>query len=444
MKRKSPKPVAIHDPLSVPVKERKTRDKEYTAENVLDAAYERVRYLYQNFDHVSLSFSGGKDSTACLHVCLDVAKEFNRLPLRVCFYDEEIIPPPTIEYVHRVAARPDVQMEWYCLPFKHRNACSNEQPEWECWQPELRDLWVRELPPEAITEHPVFQRGMSPTDFSRAILRRNECSVLGIRTQESLRRFRMMTMKRNENYIARMGSFACAYPIYDWSSVDVWRLVHERGYDYNTTYDVFNRTNLYNNLLAQRVCPPFGDEPLRGLWKYAQCWPDMWAKMCKRVPGVNTAARYANTELYKRPIKPDGQTWQQYMELLLENWDSDEARAQIRAKLDRLIRMHFARTIHAIHDVYAHPITGVCWRFLAFIAAKGDLKGRQSGMVTDWAHKECTRLGITLSEALRDYGMSPKWRERPAEEFPQDAALQSDACLDEIEVDETQPQPAIT
>jgi predicted phosphoadenosine phosphosulfate sulfurtransferase len=35
--------------------------------NVYDAALERFRYLFDNFDKVVVSFSGGKDSTVCLN-----------------------------------------------------------------------------------------------------------------------------------------------------------------------------------------------------------------------------------------------------------------------------------------------------------------------------------------------------------------------------------------
>lgn len=397
--------------------ERKTRDKNYTTQNVLDAALERIRYLYKNFDTVSVAFSGGKDSTACLHLTLQIARELGRLPVRACFFDEEAIHPPTIEYVERVRQMPDVMLEWYCLPFRHRNACSNEQPWWECWDPAQRELWVRPMPECAISEHPGFVPNMTVTDFAVAIRGRNECQILGIRTQESLRRFRMMTMKRNENYIARGGSNASAYPIYDWNSVDVWRLVREGGFDYNQTYDILNRTRLHENFLAQRVCPPFGDEPLRGLWKYAECWPEFWHRMLNRVPGVNTAWRYANTELYCKPVKPDEMTWREYMELLIENWECDRTQIAIREKIDMLVRKHYDRTVFEIEETRTHPLTGVSWKFLAMIASKGDLKGRQSGMATSEAKNECTRLGIDLQTSVDHYGKTPFQFPRPPDEL---------------------------
>ena len=62
-------------------------------ENVWELAVQRARQLYEQFDHVAVSFSGGKDSTATLHAMLAAAHEKpeERLPLRVIFWDEECI-----------------------------------------------------------------------------------------------------------------------------------------------------------------------------------------------------------------------------------------------------------------------------------------------------------------------------------------------------------------
>src|SRR5262245_8227141 len=104
------------------------RKKSYIDKDVLTAANERIEYLFKCFDKVSVSFSGGKDSTACLHLTLDIARRLGKLPLRVIFFDEEAIHPPTVEYVQRVSKWPELAFEWYCITIRHRNACSNEQP----------------------------------------------------------------------------------------------------------------------------------------------------------------------------------------------------------------------------------------------------------------------------------------------------------------------------
>jgi len=385
-------------------------NKQFTDVNVYEAAKDRIRYLYKRFDHLCVSFSGGKDSTAVLNLTIEVARELGRLPVHAIFVDEEAIHPTTVEYVERVRQHPDVMLEWYCLPVKHRNACSNEQPWWYCWNPDDRDLWVRELPEGAITEHQAFKFGDSFQEWMPKIFP-NEmgtvCVLTGIRTQESLRRYRVIASKKNDAFVTSKAEFKNAYrafPIYDWSSEDVWKLVQLKGYDYNHTYDIFNKTQLYNRLLTQRVCPPFGEEPLRGLWVYAECWPELWHKMVHRVKGVATAWRYANTELYSNWDKPENLTWREYAQMVIETYSEPEYRDLIRENMNSLIKLHYSKTDDPLHDSEPHPVSGCSWKFLAKVAIKGDFKGRQAGSMTTEADRSLKRLGITLEEAREKFG----------------------------------------
>lgn len=386
------------------------RKKRYTDQSVYDAALDRIRYCYKRFDHVVVSFSAGKDSTAVLNLAIEVAREIGRLPVHAIFVDEEAIHPPTIEYAERVRNNPDVRLDWYCLPVKHRNACSNEQPFWYCWHPDEQHLWVRQLPVCGITHHPEFRFGDSFQEWMPRIFpvsMGSVCVLTGIRTQESLRRYRVIASKKNDAFItsrAEGGNSYRAFPIYDWSSEDVWKLIEVKGYDYNRTYDVFNRTAMYNKLLTQRVCPPFGEEPLRGLWVYAECFPEMWHKMLNRVKGVGTAWRYANTELYSNWDKPEGMTWQDYCRIILETYTEPEYRNMVAQNINSMVRYHFVRTDDPILDDEAHPLSGCSWRFLAKLAIKGDFKGRQKQNMIAEGEKRLKQLGMTLEEAQDVYG----------------------------------------
>ena len=70
----------------------KVHKKKEIDRNVYDLALERIRRTYDIFDNVVVMFSGGKDSTVCLNLTLQIAKERNKLPLDVYFFDEEAIP----------------------------------------------------------------------------------------------------------------------------------------------------------------------------------------------------------------------------------------------------------------------------------------------------------------------------------------------------------------
>lgn len=348
--------------------------------NVLTAARERFATLYDRFDHVSVSFSGGKDSTVCLNLAIEAAQERGRLPVHALFFDEEAMHDETIEYVDRVRQDPRVHLRWLCLPVRHRNACSRREPYWYPWEPEARERWCRPLPECAETSMPGFVKGMPMKD---AVQVANPTSiglwvdVRGIRADESLRRYASVTRRMKDNWITFGNrNFHAASPIYDWTSIDVWTAPRLMGWDYNRAYDVMNMMGIPPSL--QRVCPPFGEEPLANLPRYAAAWPDLWAKMCNRVHGAATAGRYARSELYGYGgmVKPKELTWREWTFRLLDLYP-EALRVLVADKVEDLMRLHSARTSASIPEDSPDPATGLSWKFLAMIANRADLKGRK-------------------------------------------------------------------
>ncbi|MCF8009632.1 MAG: phosphoadenosine phosphosulfate reductase family protein, partial [Halanaerobiales bacterium] len=112
----------------MPVLKKQTLDK-----STYELAIERINRTYDIFDEVWVSFSAGKDSTAVLNLAIKVAKERDRLPVKVIFFDEEAIPYHNVEYVERVRQLDEVDFKWCCLPLRFRNACSRKQPWWWPW-----------------------------------------------------------------------------------------------------------------------------------------------------------------------------------------------------------------------------------------------------------------------------------------------------------------------
>jgi predicted phosphoadenosine phosphosulfate sulfurtransferase len=382
----------------------KALKKKYIDTDVYTKAKERIRLLYDRFDDVIVSFSGGKDSTAMLLCTIEVARELGKLPVTAFFYDEEAIHPETVDYVRRVYNDPDVDLKWFCLPVQHRNACSNSSPFWHPWHPEERHLWVRDLPPEGILTHPAFKFGQSMQEFGLELARmqRNKVIIQGIRTEESLRRYRAVAIKKTDNFISKPDKgVTFAYPIYDWSSKDVWKLVQVKNADYNRAYDVFNRTDKFEHFLTQRVCPPFGEEPLRGLYQYAQCWPELWSKMIHRVPGAATAARYANTELYSTGYKPEQVSWRDHVENMLETYDP-ENRKKVAARINSFINYHKSQTDEPIPHEQPHVLSGLSWKFISKVVTRGDFKGRQD--ITKEAVKALAASGLTMEQAKMLHG----------------------------------------
>jgi predicted phosphoadenosine phosphosulfate sulfurtransferase len=381
----------------------KQLEKHWMKRDVFQAARDRFLMLYKRFDTVVVSFSGGKDSTVCLHLALEAAAATNKLPVEAYFWDEEAIHPETVEYVERIRARSDVRLKWLCLPVKHRNACSRSSPYWYCWDSEKEALWCRPLPPDVVTSAPWFRKGMTVPEASPYVYGREcgtVCDIRGIRADESLRRLMSVMNRMEENWLAgaRNGYNYPASPIYDWTVIDVWTAPKRFGWDYNRTYDLFYKAGVpFNDM---RVCPPFGEEPIGGLYRYALCWPQLWDRMIRRVPGVATAARYARSELYGYGgdrLPANMRSWRAWTEQILILYP-EPYRSIISGNVASILRMHKSKTARPVPELESDPLTGVCWKLLANIVLRGDLKGRRRGNLNDKALKQMERRGLTLDQ----------------------------------------------
>lgn len=373
-------------------------------DDVWTLAVQRARRLFEEFDHVAVQFSGGKDSTATLHAVLAAAHEKpeERLPVRVIFFDEEVIPMETEEYVRRVSQRDDVDLEWYCIPLKHFNTCSREEGFWYPWAPEAKDKWVRSMPPEALTDIPdeyypggyagvhdvnkrVHHSDISADLFNPAI-HGEAVQALGIRAAESLRRMQAVTRREKDNWIIQSrdgnvrGALWRAYPVYDWGNDDVWTAPKTFGWDYNHGYDTLEMRNV--PIPQQRMGPPFGAEAISGLKYWQEVSPDIWSKVVEnnRIPGAATAARYASTVLYSAgeyPTKPEGITWMDFIMQILDRHRPDN-RVAFGERVFKDIDFHRRRSDGAPMAEHApHPESGASWDFLAMLASRGDPQYRK-------------------------------------------------------------------
>lgn len=104
--------------------------------NVLEAAQQRIAWVFDTFPRVYVSFSGGKDSTVMLHL---TAEEARRRGRRFCvlFVDLEGQYRLTIDHVQACydLYADCIEPYWVALPIHLRNAVSAYEPHWVCWEP---------------------------------------------------------------------------------------------------------------------------------------------------------------------------------------------------------------------------------------------------------------------------------------------------------------------
>jgi predicted phosphoadenosine phosphosulfate sulfurtransferase len=115
--------------------------------DVLQAARDRVRYTFDHFEAVYVSFSAGKDSSVMLHLVMEEAVRRNRT-VGVLLIDLEAQYQLTIRHAEEMFRMyaDHIEPYWVCLPIKLRNAVSNYEPVWCAWDPERVSDWVRPMP----------------------------------------------------------------------------------------------------------------------------------------------------------------------------------------------------------------------------------------------------------------------------------------------------------
>jgi predicted phosphoadenosine phosphosulfate sulfurtransferase len=274
--------------------------------DVLTGAQERIKFTFDNFEKIYISFSAGKDSTALLHLVMAEAKLRNR-KVGCFFLDWECQIGLTIEFAKQMYLDYAEWIEpyWIALPIKTWNACSQIEPEWTAWDNEKKELWVRQPDELSITDgskFPFYYEGMPFEEFvplfGQWYAEGKLCAAfVGIRADESLNRFRTVAREKDKFQEKAWTTKVIddvwnVYPIYDWQTKDIWRYFGKFNLPYNKLYDRMYQSGV--KISQMRICEPFGDEARKGLWLYQVVEPQMWAKVCLRVAGANTGALYAS------------------------------------------------------------------------------------------------------------------------------------------------------
>ncbi len=284
----------------------------------------------------------GKDSSVMVQLANIIAKKYNK-KFDILYIDLEAQYSLTIQHIYELKQLSQVRDFYHiALPLALRNAVSILQPKWICWERASKNLWVRDLPKDSINisncPFPWFKEGEEFEDFIIQFANwyqkkwggRVACGV-GIRTDESLNRFRTITFQTNkttfknknwttkismgENYI-EVFNF---YPIYDWSTEDIWGAVSKLDLKYNQIYELMYKNGL--NIHEQRLCQPYGDDQRNGLDQFKALEYETWEKVVNRVNGVNFGNIYCRTTALGnlKSSKPKFMTWKEYTIFLLES-----------------------------------------------------------------------------------------------------------------------------
>lgn len=336
-----------------------TRNKKYQLTSVLQASKERIKYIFEEFDLIEVSFSGGKDSGVVLELVLQYMKEnnLNKENSKVILFsmDYEAGYQKTVDYAEYMFKRCEDYMYIYnvCLPVKTQNSV-NADEYWYPWDENDKDIWVRDLPENSINysnnDFDFNYRDMTDYEFYNAFSKyiykkynAKKCAVLvGIRTDESLNRLRVLYNEKNKYKDKQWSTkvhenIYSMFPIYDYHVSDIWKFNAKYNCRYNELYDLMYLANV--PIGSMRVASPFNDSAVSSLKLYKVIDPNMWGKMVNRIKGVNSAGMYGDTKIYgwKNITLPKGHTWKSYTNFLLSTLD-EEVRDNYVKKFNKSIK----------------------------------------------------------------------------------------------------------
>lgn len=395
----------------------------YIDKNVYEAAQERIKFIFDEFENVLVSFSCGKDSAICLNMFYDYAKEHNCLDRLAMYYmDYEADYESTDEFAKRSFEEnfEGIKKYWLCLPISAQCSCSMTETYWIPWDEDKKDIWVKEMPDNeyVVNEHNVpfdFVKGSYGADtrvrftqwFSSEYGK--TAVIVGIRCDESLNRLAIITSQHRVNmykdvrYSKKIDDNTYSfYPIYDWTTEDVWTANAKFEWDYNKAYDLMYYAGI--SVSQMRIASPFHSCGQQALKMYRALSPNTWGKMVSRVNGVNFMGIYGGTVAtgYKKATKPDGFTWKEYANFLLNTLPDD-------------IRQRFLDNIHRFETSWSEKGYGRNPRVIKQMEDEGitlEHTGKISKLCTKPDIYEIVKIksGIPDETAISDFRHCPSWK----------------------------------
>ena len=215
----------------------------YKNKTVLESAQERISKIFDMYENICVSVSGGKDSTVLAHLVLSEANRRNR-KVGVFFLDEEVVYESTIKqikYIMEMFPENTIKL-WFQIEVRLTNATSLNEPQLNCWEKGKHKIWMRHKEPYTIQNKPWDKNKETVRNKNKGFgfydalenfqnTRENTCFFVGLRATESPHRWRAVAknpvngifwatkLKKNNNI--------SAYPLYDWNFHDIWKYIYD-------------------------------------------------------------------------------------------------------------------------------------------------------------------------------------------------------------------------
>ncbi len=320
----------------------------YGSKDVLTAARERIGFLFDHYESIVVSVSGGKDSSVLGHLALSEAHRRGRR-IGVFFLDEEVMYQASVDQVEAILGMfPDAAKRmWLQVPFLLTNATSVSQGQLRCWEPGEHKIWMRPKGAANMKGKPwreederiaCREKGFG---FYDAIANfegtfQSTAFLVGLRAAgESPNRWRAVV--KNPVAVAGTNVYwgtrkpngnAAFYPIYDWNFHDVWRYIYDEGLPYSRIYDLQFRKGYPINQM--RVSSLIHERAFKSIVDLPEFEPKTYDRLLKRIKGIALAQETGKAaKLFACKKLPQRFTsWRTYRDFLLET-HGDRARVPL-------------------------------------------------------------------------------------------------------------------
>lgn len=319
----------------------------YTHENVLNAARERMSYVFDEFENIVVSVSGGKDSTVLAHLALQEAHKRDRR-IGIFFLDEEVVYDSTVKqinYLMNMYPENTVKL-WFQIEFNLTNAVSYKEGQLKCWEAGKHKIWMRSKEPFSIQHKPWAKEVETIRDKNKGFgfydvlenfqnNRPDTAFLVGLRATESPNRWRAVS--KNPGYENIMwctklkhGSVSF-YPLYDWNFHDIWKYIYDEKLKYSVIYDYMYKKGM--GLQEIRVSSLIHEKSFKALVDLPEFEPKTYDRLLKRIAGISIGNLYGKDAamLRARKLPKNYESWKEYRDFLLETYP-DESKKHIFVK----------------------------------------------------------------------------------------------------------------
>lgn len=316
-------------------------------QNVLESAKRRIEFVFDNFENIHVSVSGGKDSTVLAYLTLQEAKKRNR-QVGIFFLDEEVVYQSTIdmiEYIVEEISPKNVYPLWLQIEFNLTNSTSTTERHLVAWEAGKHKIWMRpkkdyaiKFPPWDISKQKSENKEIG-LGFYAVVENFENCYndtafLVGLRATESPNRWR--TVSKNPANIngtdifwaTRKGKNFSMYPLYDWNFHDIWKFVFDNNLRYSKIYDFQLKKGMGIN--EMRISSLIHERSFKSLVELPEFEPKTYDKLLKRIKGISFAQETGKAaKMFRtRKLPKNFKSWIEYRDFLL-NTHRDKSKIKI-------------------------------------------------------------------------------------------------------------------